>query len=158
VSDENTVVIEVDDDGSKWQIMPDGSRHQVFGATNWERLAKMTEEEIEANALSDPDNPPMTDEELARMMRVPQPKAIRERMGLSQHEFARRFHLSPQDVQKWEEGWPWPSWNDMLLLRIIDTHPEAVLDSFRQYGARDPEQSRDEEATPPATRRYRAAG
>jgi uncharacterized protein (DUF4415 family) len=34
------------------------------GKTDWARLDAMTEEEIEANALSDPDNPPWTDEEL----------------------------------------------------------------------------------------------
>lgn len=36
--------------------------------TDWERVLNMTEEEIEANALSDPDNPPLTDEELAAMV------------------------------------------------------------------------------------------
>lgn len=36
----------------------------------WARLDAMTEEEIEANALSDPDNPPLTDEELARLRPV----------------------------------------------------------------------------------------
>jgi putative transcriptional regulator len=35
----------------------------------------MTEEEIEANALADPDNPPLTQEELASMRRVPSPRA-----------------------------------------------------------------------------------
>ena len=34
--------------------------------TDWNRLASMTEEEIYANALSDPDNPPLTDEQLAK--------------------------------------------------------------------------------------------
>lgn len=34
------------------------------GRTDWARLDAMTEEEIEANALTDPDNPPWTDEEL----------------------------------------------------------------------------------------------
>jgi uncharacterized protein (DUF4415 family) len=34
------------------------------GATDWARLAAMTEEEIEAGALSDPDNPPLTDAQL----------------------------------------------------------------------------------------------
>ena len=48
----------------------------VNDRTDWERLRNMTEEEIEANALSDPDNPPMTEEELARM----QP-----RVGVSVH-------------------------------------------------------------------------
>jgi uncharacterized protein (DUF4415 family) len=38
------------------------------GRTDWDRVLNMTEEEIEANALSDPDNPPLTDEELAAMV------------------------------------------------------------------------------------------
>jgi uncharacterized protein (DUF4415 family) len=32
--------------------------------TDWARIDAMTEEEIEANAAADPDNPPWTDEEL----------------------------------------------------------------------------------------------
>ena len=34
---------------------------------DWAKLDAMTDEEIEAAARSDPDNPPLTDEELARM-------------------------------------------------------------------------------------------
>lgn len=34
------------------------------------RLDAMTDEEIEQQALDDPDNPPLTDEELAQMRRV----------------------------------------------------------------------------------------
>jgi hypothetical protein len=37
----------------------------------------MTDEEIEAAARSDPDNPPLTDEELAQMRRV-HPRAPRK--------------------------------------------------------------------------------
>jgi len=33
--------------------------------TDWERLRAMSDEEVEANALSDPDNPPATPEQLA---------------------------------------------------------------------------------------------
>lgn len=43
----------------------------------------MTEEEIEANALADPDNPPMTAEELARMTPAPNPRHIRKRPHLT---------------------------------------------------------------------------
>jgi len=38
--------------------------------TDWERFDKMTEEEVYANALSDPDNPPLTDEQLASAIRL----------------------------------------------------------------------------------------
>jgi uncharacterized protein (DUF4415 family) len=34
------------------------------GRADWKRLVEMTEEEIDAQAAADPDNPPWTDEEL----------------------------------------------------------------------------------------------
>lgn len=37
---------------------------QMEDQTDWEYLRNMTEEEIEQNALDDPDNPPWTEEEL----------------------------------------------------------------------------------------------
>jgi putative transcriptional regulator len=127
------VVLEVDDDGSKWFVMSDGTRQPAIDTTDWERLANMTEEEIEANALSDPDNLPMTDEDLLRSLHMPKAKEIRERMGLSQLEFARRFHLSPYTVQRWEEGELWRDLAGMMILRVIDTHPEAVRDAIERY-------------------------
>jgi putative transcriptional regulator len=50
--------------------------------TDWDRVMAMTEEEIHAAALADPDAQPMTAEELARMRRasdVPQKKKRRAR-------------------------------------------------------------------------------
>jgi CRP-like cAMP-binding protein len=38
-------------------------------ATDWSRIASLTEDEIDALALSDPDNPPLTDAELDEMER-----------------------------------------------------------------------------------------
>ncbi|MFT4041175.1 MAG: hypothetical protein QM692_23540 [Thermomicrobiales bacterium] len=71
-------------DGSIVQVMPDGTTRPLEDRTDWARLAAMTEEEIEANALADPDNPPLTPDELARMRRVPDPAAIRVQLGLTQ--------------------------------------------------------------------------
>ena len=55
-------------DGSVVQVLPDGSTIPYIDPhpTDWARLEAMTEDEIDANALVDPDNPPLTDEELAR--------------------------------------------------------------------------------------------
>ena len=49
------------------QVMPDGSTRPLKSQTDWTRLAAMTEAEIEANAESDQDNPPLTPAELERM-------------------------------------------------------------------------------------------
>jgi hypothetical protein len=39
------------------------------GKTDWQCLRAMSDEEVEANAASDPDNPPLTDDQLAHAFR-----------------------------------------------------------------------------------------
>ncbi len=53
----------------------------------------MTEEEIYAAALSDPDAQPLTEADLARMKRVSRAKTIRRVLQLTQEEFAARYHI-----------------------------------------------------------------
>ncbi len=50
------------------------------------RLDAMTDDEITAAAESDPDNPPLTDEELERVRRV---QAVRAHTGLSRASICR---------------------------------------------------------------------
>ena len=90
------------------------------------RLDAMTEEEIHAAALADPDNPPLTEEELARFERVPNVKAIRERLRLSQKQFADIFGLSLSVVRDWEQRRFIPDQAARTLLKVIDRNPEAV--------------------------------
>ena len=40
---------------------------KALDAVDWAKLDAMTDEQIEAAALSDPDNPPLTDEQLKRL-------------------------------------------------------------------------------------------
>ena len=56
------------------------------GKTDWEQVDTMTEEEIHAAALSDPDAQPATPEELDEFKPVADAKAIREGMNLTQKE------------------------------------------------------------------------
>ncbi|MBV9633186.1 MAG: helix-turn-helix domain-containing protein, partial [Methylobacteriaceae bacterium] len=64
----------------------------------------MTDEEVHAAALSDPDAQPLTPERLAQMKRVPQVRTIRRVLGLSQEEFAARFHIPLGTLRDWEQG------------------------------------------------------
>jgi putative transcriptional regulator len=113
-------------DGKFVQIMPDGSTRPIYGRTDWARLDAMTEEEIEANALADPDNPPISDEELARFRRVPNPREIRKRLNLTQEEFAERFHLRLGTIRDWEQGKKQPDSAARVLLWVIEMNPEVV--------------------------------
>ena len=114
-------------DGTVVQILPDGSTRPIESRTNWARVEAMTEEEIEANALSDPDNPPLTPEELARMRRVPDPRRIRERLTLTQEQFAEKFEIPLGTLRDWEQGVSYPDSAARTLLRVIEQDPEAVI-------------------------------
>ena len=96
------------------------------------RLDAMTEEEMHAAALADPDNPPLTDEELQRLERVPNPKAIRAKLGLTQKEFAETFQLSLSAVRDWEQGRLVPDRAARTLLKVIAHNPEAVKEALAQ--------------------------
>lgn len=114
----------------------------------WANLLAMTEEEIMENALSDPDNPPLTDEQLARMRRVPNPQWIREGLGLTQREFAKRFEISLSNIRDWEEGSRRPDSTARAYLRVIQHDPDAVRAALdRSYTRKDASTTR---AAPPA--------
>lgn len=51
-------------DGQIVTVLPDGTTTALTSQTDWTKINAMTEAEIEANALSDPDNLPLSDEEL----------------------------------------------------------------------------------------------
>jgi putative transcriptional regulator len=94
--------------------------------TDWDRLDRMTDEEAEAAARSDPDARPMTDQELAQMYRPGTVIAVRKRLGLSQAAFARRFHINLRTLQDWEQGRRAPEEIARAYLRVIARNPDAV--------------------------------
>lgn len=53
-------------------------------------------------------------------------RALRERLGLSQEEFARRYMLSPRTIQDWEQHRREPSDAARVLLFAISRNHEAV--------------------------------
>ena len=97
------------------------------GKTDWARLDRMSDDEIEAAALCDPDAQPLTDQELAGAFRPGVLKMIRDRLGLDQTAFARRFCLELETLQAWESGRVVPSDAERAYLRVIERNPEAVL-------------------------------
>ena len=64
----------------------------------------------------------------ARPIRAPcaDVRAVRERFGLSQAEFAIRFGFELDTVQNWEQGRNVPDAAVQLLLKVIEQYPEQV--------------------------------
>lgn len=86
----------------------------------------MTDEEVHAAALADPDAQPLTEEQLKRFRRGPNPRIVRARLGLTQEEFAKRFHLPLGTIRDWEQGKHAPDSAARVLLRLIDRDPAGI--------------------------------
>jgi putative transcriptional regulator len=90
----------------------------------------MTDEEVEAAALSDADAQPMSDEQLARSFRPKELSAVRKRLGMSQAEFAGTFHINLRTLQDWEQGRRQPEETVQAYLRVIARNPDAVTEAL----------------------------
>ena len=100
------------------------------GQVDWERVRDTTDEEIDAMIASDPDTAP--DMSIGRdwrrviSPRLPDVRAIRRKLRLSQAKFAKRFGFSVRTVQEWEQGRAIPDRPARILLRVIEKSPKAV--------------------------------
>jgi putative transcriptional regulator len=94
--------------------------------SDWSEVDKLTEDEIHAAALSDPDAQPWSEEQLARAKRRVDVRLIRERLGLTQEKFAQRFGLRVEMVRGWEDRSLVPDAAAVTLLRVIWAEPEVV--------------------------------
>jgi putative transcriptional regulator len=94
-------------------------------------IRPMTDEEVLAAALSDPDAQPLTPEDFKRMKRTPRAKIIRRALGLTQEEFATRFQIPLGTLRDWEQGAAEPDQAARSYLKVIARNPEAVRKALK---------------------------
>jgi putative transcriptional regulator len=110
-------------DGKLVKRKPDGSEEVALETP----LAPMNEEAIEA-AASDPDNPPLTPDREARLKPVPRVKTLRRSLGLTQEEFAARYHIPLGTLRDWEQGRTQPDQPARAFLAVIARAPKEVAE------------------------------
>jgi len=86
----------------------------------------MSDSEVEAAAESDPENPPRAEADLASMRRVPRVKTLRRALGLTQEEFAARYHIPLGTLRDWEQGRSEPDQPARAYLKVIACDSQAV--------------------------------
>ena len=123
---ETTIVAKRQSDGTLAQVLPDGTAKPLADDTDWQRLREMSDEEVQAAALADPDAQPLTDADLNRMRQTPRLKIIRRALGLTQQEFAARYQIPLGTLRDWEQGAKQPDQAARAYLRAIAGDPEAV--------------------------------
>jgi putative transcriptional regulator len=58
-------------------------------------------------------------------------RKVREKLNLSQNEFAARFGFSPACIRNWEQGRNRPAGAARILLAVIDRNAQAVEEALR---------------------------
>jgi putative transcriptional regulator len=106
--------------------MNDENATRKIGEHDWRRFDALTDEEVHAAAVADPDAQPLTEDRLARMKRVPRARTLRRALGLSQEEFAARYHIPIRTLRDWEQGRAEPDEPTRAYLRVIAHDPEGV--------------------------------
>jgi putative transcriptional regulator len=118
----NTTTAKIRSDGTVVEVLENGGE-RPFPETP---MRPMTEEEIKAAAAADPDARPMTAEELRTAKRVPRTKGLRRILGLTQQEFASRYHIPLGTLRDWEQGRTEPDQPARAYLTVIARDPEGV--------------------------------
>jgi putative transcriptional regulator len=99
--------------------------------TDWNTVNALTEEQIRAAALADPDAQPIplgSDEDLAKqgLIRVVNVKKLRERLGLTQEVFAATYRIPVGTLRDWEQRRKLPDAPARAYLTVIASNPEVV--------------------------------
>ena len=102
---------------------------RAAGKHDWREFDALTEADILKAARSDPDAQPLDEAVLKRMNR-PNPKVVRQALGLSQEEFAERFKIPVGTLRDWEQGRVEPDQSARACLMVIARNPKAVREAL----------------------------
>ena len=101
------------------KIDPAKAQTLEVGCIDTARVDATTEADI-ARQQAEDDAEAMRD--AARFVR-----RVRNRLGLSQADFARRIDVPVETIRNWEQGKRYPTGAAKALLKVIDKAPEAAL-------------------------------
>jgi len=94
---------------------------------DWAAFDALTDDEVIAAALSDPDAQPLALANAPLRKPTPRAKIIRRALGLTQEEFATRYHIPIGTLRDWEQGRTEPDQPARAYLRAIAGDPQAIL-------------------------------
>jgi putative transcriptional regulator len=123
-----TITAKMTRDGTLTVTDRDGRKKVVTPA----KSKRMNEAEVEAAAISDPDNPPLTAATLAKLTPVPRIKTLRRALALTQEEFAARYQIPLGTLRDWEQGRSQPDQPTRAYLTVIARDPEGVRTALRR--------------------------
>ena len=100
--------------------------------TGWEEVVREPLPPVDPDfePVYDPENPPLTDAQLAGMKRISPAKHLRFRLGLSQQEFAARYQIPIGTLRDWEQHRSEPDAPARAYLKVIAADPQGVAEKL----------------------------
>jgi len=102
---------------------------------DWSRFGKKTRDQINAEAAEEKAKVGLVGSRKRLTahvngnryeVQIPDVRAIRERLKLTQESFAARFNLSLRTVQQWEQRRATPDMPARILLKAIEQAPDVI--------------------------------
>jgi putative transcriptional regulator len=93
--------------------------------TDWEKVGALTDEQIHAAALADPDAQPLPRDGrgLTKLVNV---KKLRLKLGMTQETFAELYRIPLGTLRDWEQRRKNPDAPARAYLQVIASNPETV--------------------------------
>jgi putative transcriptional regulator len=109
-------------DGRLVRVKPGGAEEGLAVPS----FVPMSAAEIETAAARDHENPPLTKAKAGQLRPVPRVKTLRRALGLTQDEFAARYHIPLGTLRDWEQGRSEPDQPTRAYLAVIARDPKGV--------------------------------
>ena len=113
-------------------IAPKRARQGTNGGMNWAKFEALTDEDVVARAMTDPDNRPLSEDDLKRMKRRPRAYIVRRALRMTQEEFSEAFRIPIGTLRDWEQGRTEPDQASRAYLKVIAVNPEFVRQALAQ--------------------------
>ena len=95
-----TTIARTRPDGTFVRVLNDGSEAPFPRAS----MRPMTDAQVHAAAMADPDARPMSDKEWQAARNAPRARTLRRALRLTQEEFAACFQIPLGTLRDWEQG------------------------------------------------------
>lgn len=108
------------------------AEERAMQATDWDAIDAMTDDDIAQQIADNPDAAPDLSDAPASAIRVVHPangvnvRGIRQKLRMTQMDFARRFGFPLGTLRDWEQDRYQPEASTRTLLLVIEKNPDLV--------------------------------
>jgi putative transcriptional regulator len=95
-------------------------------AEDWKRLDEMTDDDIRAAALADPDAQPISPERLAAWKPPALSRFVRHKLRMTRFSFSQAYGIPEEILRAWERHEAEPTVVELAYLRLIEREPERA--------------------------------